>query len=86
LLDLRHTVGTRLREADVPENTFADILWHSNLSMTRDYSMAQIAELHAAQAARLRREHEEAMWGLWGRKVPPTKRNSLETEISKLLM
>ena len=41
--DLRHTVGMRLREAGVPESTVADILWPSNPSMTRHYSMAQIA-------------------------------------------
>lgn len=71
--DLRHTVGMRLREAGVPESTVADILWHSNASMTRHYSVAQIVELHAAlekikedsgrwnkSLATLRREHEEA--------------------------
>ena len=81
--DLRHTVGMRLREAGVPESTVADILWHSNPSMTRHYSMAQIVELHAAlekikedtgrwnkSLATLRREHEEAVRGLWGKKVP----------------
>ena len=71
--DLRHTLGMRLREAGVPESTVADILWHSNASMTRHYSVAQIVELHAAlekikedtgrwnkSLATLRREHEEA--------------------------
>ena len=46
--DLRHTVGMRLREAGVSEGTRADILWHSNPSMTHHYSVAQIVELHAA--------------------------------------
>jgi integrase len=32
--DLRHTVGMRLREANVRENTVADILWHEHRSMT----------------------------------------------------
>jgi integrase len=88
--DLRHTVGMRLREAGVPESTVADILWHSNASMTRHYSVAQIVELHAAlekikedtgrwnkSLATLRREHEEAK----GRRpLPqsPSKKNGLE--------
>jgi integrase len=46
--DLRHTVGMRLREAGVSEETKADILWHSKVSMTHHYSVAQIVELHAA--------------------------------------
>jgi integrase len=46
--DLRHTVGMRLREAGVSDETAADILWHSKRSMTHHYSMAQIVELHAA--------------------------------------
>ena len=71
--DLRHTVGMRLREAGVPESTTADILWHSNPTMTRHYSVAQVVELHAAlekikedsgrwnkSLAMLRREQEEA--------------------------
>lgn len=74
--DLRHTVGMRLREAGVPESTVADILWHSSLTMTRHYSVAQIVELHAAlekikedtgrwnkSLATLRREQEEAARG-----------------------
>jgi integrase len=77
--DLRHTVGMRLREAGVPESTVADILWHSNPSMTRHYSVAQIVELHAAlekikedsgrwnkSLATLKREHEEAKRGTRG--------------------
>jgi len=43
--DLRHTVGMRLREANVRENTIADILWHEHRSMTSHYSVAQIDEL-----------------------------------------
>ena len=46
--DLRHTVGMRLREANVRENTVADILWHEHSSMTGHYSVAQIDELVAA--------------------------------------
>src|SRR4029434_6409965 len=46
--DLRHTVGMRLREANVRENTIADILWHEHSSMTGHYSVAQIDELVAA--------------------------------------
>lgn len=43
--DLRHTVGMRLREADVREETIAAILWHTRPGMTAHYSVAQIAEL-----------------------------------------
>lgn len=43
--DLRHTVGMRLREADVREETIADILWHTRQGMTAHYSVAQVAEL-----------------------------------------
>jgi hypothetical protein len=44
--DLRHTVGLRLREAGVPENTVADILWHQRAgsTMTAHYSQAQVLE------------------------------------------
>ena len=74
--DLRHTVGMRLREAGVPESTAADVLWHSVKTMTHHYSMAQIAELHAAlekitadsgrwnkTLATLRQEQEERALG-----------------------
>jgi len=43
--DLRHTVGMRLREAEVREETIADILWHTRPGMTAHYSVAQAAEL-----------------------------------------
>ncbi|MGQ0547978.1 MAG: tyrosine-type recombinase/integrase, partial [Betaproteobacteria bacterium] len=43
--DLRHTVGMRLREADVREETIAAILWHTRPGMTAHYSVAQVAEL-----------------------------------------
>lgn len=48
--DLRHTVGLRLREAGVPENTVADILWHQRAgsTMTSHYSQAQVMELRNA--------------------------------------
>jgi integrase len=46
--DLRHTVGLRLREAGVGEDTVADILWHSKKTMTAHYSMAQIVEVFEA--------------------------------------
>ena len=32
--DLRHTVGLRLREANVEERTISDILWHTRSGMT----------------------------------------------------
>jgi hypothetical protein len=43
--DLSHTVGMRLREADVREETIAAILWHTRPDMTAHYSVAQVAEL-----------------------------------------
>lgn len=43
--DLRHTVGMRLREAEVREETIADILWHTRPGMTAHYSVAQVTEL-----------------------------------------
>ena len=46
--DLRHTVGMRLREAEVREETIADILWHIRPGMTAHYSVAQVAELVGA--------------------------------------
>jgi integrase len=46
--DLRHTVGKRLREAGVKEETISDILWHNRRSMTAHYSMAQIVEIRDA--------------------------------------
>ena len=46
--DLRHTVGMRLRQANVRENTIADVLWHEHSCMTGHYSVAQIDELVAA--------------------------------------
>lgn len=46
--DLRHTVGMRLREAGVREETIADVLWHSRRGMTAHYSAAQVRELRQA--------------------------------------
>lgn len=46
--DLRHTVGMRLREAGVREETIADILWHVRQGMTAHYSVAQVSELVTA--------------------------------------
>ena len=43
--DLRHTVGMRLRKANVRETTVADILWHEHRSITAHYSVGQIDEL-----------------------------------------
>lgn len=46
--DLRHTVGLRLRESGVQENTVSAVLWHSNKNITGHYSMAQIVEIFEA--------------------------------------
>jgi integrase len=43
--DLLHTVGMRLREAEVREETIADIFWHIRRGMTAHYSVAQVTEL-----------------------------------------
>jgi integrase len=87
--DLRHTVGMRLREAGVSEATRADILWHSTGSMTNHYSVAQIAELHAAleaikadsgrwnkSLATLRREQEEGRQDVSPPEVPRQKKTA----------
>lgn len=46
--DLRHTVGMRLRERGVNEETRAAVLWHKPRSMTTHYSQAQVREIYAA--------------------------------------
>lgn len=46
--DMRHTVGMRLREAGVGEETRADLLWHKREGMPAHYSVAQIVELQNA--------------------------------------
>lgn len=48
--DLRHTVGMRLREMNVRDQTRADILWHkhADMQMTAHYSQAQIVEIRDA--------------------------------------
>ena len=46
--DLRHTVGMRLREAGVAEETRADILWHTRTGMPQHYAVAQIVEIYGA--------------------------------------
>lgn len=43
--DLRHTVGMRLRESGVREETIANVLWHTRRGMTAHYSVAQTEEL-----------------------------------------
>jgi integrase len=45
---LRHTLGMRLREVGVREETIADILWHNRPGMTADYAVAQVEELAEA--------------------------------------
>lgn len=59
--DLRHTVGMRLREAGVVEETIADILWHRRKSMTAHYSMGQLVEIHQALA---KIENETHRWNI----------------------
>jgi integrase len=43
--DLRHTVGMRLQDAEVRDETIADILWHTRPSVTAHCSVSQITEL-----------------------------------------
>ena len=44
--DLKHTLGRRLRAADVPEEDRKDLLGHKHgRSITTHYSMAEIAKL-----------------------------------------
>jgi integrase len=82
--DLRHTVGMRLREAGVSERAVADILWHSNGSVTRHYTKEQIVELHTElekikedtgrwnkSLVTLRQEHEARRRAASGNEIPP---------------
>lgn len=46
--DLRHTVGMRLRHANVSERTQDEILWHSKKDMTSHYAVAQVREIYDA--------------------------------------
>ncbi len=46
--DLRHTVGMRLRESGVAEETRDDILWHARQGMPAHYSVAQVVEIRRA--------------------------------------
>lgn len=46
--DLRHTAATRLREAEVPERTISDILWHATANMTGHYARGSVRELIVA--------------------------------------
>ena len=46
--DLRHTLGRRLREAGVKDETRDEILWHSNGRMSQHYAVAQLREVRAA--------------------------------------
>lgn len=46
--DLRHTVGMRLREAGIREETIADVLRHSRQGMTTHYSAVQVREIYEA--------------------------------------
>ncbi len=87
--DLRHTVGMRLREAGVDEDTRADILWHTRPGMTAQYSQAQVREVRSAlelikdetgrQNRSLRSLAKEAR-GSEGRPVPS---GSLQSPFSK---
>lgn len=81
--DLRHTVGMRLREAGVREETIADILWHTRQGMTAHYSVAQIEELVEAlnritdERSRINRSLDMIRRERFGEKSPhkvPTKR------------
>jgi hypothetical protein len=63
-----------LREAGVPESTVADILWHSNPSMTRHYSVAQIVELHSA----LKKIKEDT--GRWNKSLATLKQEHEATK------
>ncbi len=69
------------------ESTIADILWHSTMTMTQHYSVAQIVELHQAlekikddagrwnkSLATLRREQEAATREVTPPKVPQAKK------------
>ena len=83
--DLRHTVGMRLREAGVREETIADILWHTRQGMTAHYSVAQIEELVEAlnritdERSRINRSLDMIRRERLGRRSP----QNVPTEIKK---
>jgi integrase len=88
--DLRHTVGMRLREAGVDEDTRADVLWHKRPGMTAHYSEAQVREIRAAlelikdetgrQNRSLRSLAKQARGGVGGgRRVPSRSLQKEET-------
>ena len=74
--DLRHTVGMRLREAGVREETIADILWHTRQGMTAHYSVVQIDELVEAlnritdEGSRINRSLAMIRWEQLGNESP----------------
>jgi integrase len=96
--DLRRTVGMRLREANVRENTIADILWHEHSTMTGHYSVAQIDELVAAleliadghgranktlQMLQWKQKRPVVAWLASPQKSPtPSKKGQVETDLT----
>jgi integrase len=73
--DLRHTVGMRLREANVLEGTISDILWHRTKTTTQHYSVAQIVELHQA----LEKIKDDT--GRWNKSLATLKREQNEARL-----
>lgn len=45
---MRHSIATRLHEADVPISTIASLLGHASLETTRYYAKANIEQLRKA--------------------------------------
>lgn len=88
--DLRHTVGMRLREAGVREETIADVLWHTRRGMTAHYSVAQIEELVEAleritdERSRTNRSLEMIRREQAGRKVPKNSPQETKKPIRRL--
>jgi len=82
--DLRHTMGMRLREAGVREETIADILWHTRQGMTAHYSVVQIDELVEAlnritnESSRVNRSLAMIRREQLGEKSHHTKKNGLD--------
>ena len=73
--DLRHTVGLRLREANVEERTISDILWHTRSGMTPHYSVAQVREIQAA----LERIADERHG--WNRTLASIAQDAMRTQV-----
>ena len=74
--DLRHTTGTRLREAGVKHRTISSILWHASGDVTSLYTTAQVAELATALEAITKDA------GTWNRTIDQIRREMSHQKVT----